>query len=88
MARLPSYRRHKARGQACTKIRGRIDYLGPFGSAESTALRHNILHFCVRELGYIDDPKSKTKSVLLTLQGMRRSRELFDELFAKRDRTK
>jgi integrase len=35
MARLPSYRLHKASGQACTKIRGRIYYLGPFGSAES-----------------------------------------------------
>lgn len=38
----------------------------------------------LHELGYIDDPKNKNKSVLLTQEGMRRSRELFDELFAKR----
>jgi hypothetical protein len=42
----------------------------------------------LHELGYIDDPKSKAKSVLLTQEGMRRSRELFDELFAKRDKAK
>ena len=41
----------------------------------------------LHELGYIDDPKSKSKSVLLTQEGMRRSRELFDELFAQRDRS-
>jgi hypothetical protein len=41
----------------------------------------------LHELGYIDDPKSKAKSVVLTPEGMRRSRELFDKLFAKRDKT-
>ena len=39
------------------------------------------------ELGYIDDPKNKNKSVWLSPEGMRRSRELFDKLFVKRDKT-
>jgi len=38
----------------------------------------------LHELGNIDDPKNKNKSVLLTQEGMRRSRELFDRFFAKR----
>ena len=38
----------------------------------------------LHELGYIDDPKNKNKSILLTQEGMRRSRELFDKFFAKR----
>ena len=42
----------------------------------------------LHELGYIDDPKNKNKSVWLTADGMRRARELFEELFAKHDRTK
>ncbi|MFO1000690.1 MAG: DUF6429 family protein [Planctomycetaceae bacterium] len=39
----------------------------------------------LHERGYIDDPKNKNKSVLLTREGMRRSKELFDKLFAKRE---
>jgi integrase len=35
MARQPSYRLHKASGQACTKIRGKVYYFGPYGSPES-----------------------------------------------------
>jgi len=41
----------------------------------------------LHERGLIDDPKNKNKSVWLTPAGMERSRELFDELFAKRDIT-
>ena len=39
----------------------------------------------LHERGFIADPKNKKKSVWLTRTGMQRSRELFDELFAKRD---
>ena len=41
----------------------------------------------LHELGYIDDPKNKSKSVFLTADGMQRARELFDKLFAKSDKT-
>ena len=37
--------------------------------------------------GFIGDPKNKAKSVVLTPVGKQRARELFDELFAKPDRT-
>ena len=37
----------------------------------------------LHERGFIDDPKNKNKSVWLTPDGMRRSRELFDEIFAQ-----
>jgi len=32
--------------------------------------------------GYISDPKSKAKSVVLTPEGLKRSRELFEQYFA------
>ena len=35
------------------------------------------------EKGYIHDPRSKAKSVVLTEQGIKRSRELFDQHFAR-----
>ncbi len=41
----------------------------------------------LHEHGLIADPKNNKKSVWLTPAGMQRSRELFDELFAKRDKT-
>jgi hypothetical protein len=34
--------------------------------------------------GYISDPKSKTKSVILSPEGLKRSRELFDQYFGRR----
>jgi Domain of unknown function (DUF6429) len=34
--------------------------------------------------GYISDPKSKAKSVLLSEEGERRSRELFELHFARK----
>jgi hypothetical protein len=37
----------------------------------------------LHDKGYIDDPRSKSKSVLLTQEGFARSRELFQKLFAK-----
>jgi hypothetical protein len=37
----------------------------------------------LHERGYIGDPKSKAKSVFVTPQGLFRSRELFQKLFAK-----
>jgi hypothetical protein len=40
----------------------------------------------LHERGFIDDPKNKNKSVWLTAAGKQRALELFDELFAKRDR--
>ena len=33
--------------------------------------------------GYISDPKSKAKSVVLTLEGAKRSRELFEKHFGR-----
>jgi hypothetical protein len=36
--------------------------------------------------GYISDPKSKAKSVLLTVEGERRARELFARHFNRRCR--
>jgi hypothetical protein len=33
--------------------------------------------------GFIDDPKGKAKSVVMTAEGIERSRELFDRLFAR-----
>ncbi len=35
----------------------------------------------LHQRGYIDDPKNKAKSVLLTEEGKRRSRELFARYF-------
>ena len=35
MAKTPSYRHHKGSGQACTKIRGKTYYFGPYGTPES-----------------------------------------------------
>jgi len=35
----------------------------------------------LHERGYISDPKSKAKSVLLTDEGERRARELFEHHF-------
>ncbi len=37
------------------------------------------------EKGYISDPKGKAKSVALTEEGMRRSEELFREMFGTGD---
>lgn len=37
----------------------------------------------LHEKGYIDDPRSKAKSVLLTQEGLAKSRELFQKLFEK-----
>lgn len=37
----------------------------------------------LHEKGYISDPKSKAKSVVLGEDGLARSRELFERLFAK-----
>lgn len=34
------------------------------------------------EKGYIDDPAGKTKSVRLTDEGLKHSRELFEDLFS------
>ena len=34
--------------------------------------------------GYIDDPKGKAKSVVLTEEGLKRSRELFERFFAQK----
>jgi hypothetical protein len=39
----------------------------------------------LHEKGYIGDPKSKAKSVVLTEEGTRRSRELFLEFFGLTD---
>ena len=37
----------------------------------------------LHESGYIDDPRSKAKSVLLTDEGVERSKALFEKHFAK-----
>jgi hypothetical protein len=37
------------------------------------------------EKGYILDPRNKTKSVILTQKGFARSKELFEELFEKKE---
>jgi Domain of unknown function (DUF6429) len=37
----------------------------------------------LHESGYIEDPPSKAKSVLLTDEGVRRSKALFEKHFAK-----
>lgn len=39
----------------------------------------------LREQGLISDPRSKAKSVLLTPQGLDKSEELFERMFAKND---
>jgi len=36
------------------------------------------------EKGFISDPRSKARSVVFTEEGLRRSRELFDRMFARR----
>ena len=35
--------------------------------------------------GFIYDPRGKTKSVMLTEEGLRRSQELFEAMFSRRD---
>jgi hypothetical protein len=35
--------------------------------------------------GYISDPKSKAKSVVVTVQGVKRSRMLFEQHFGKKE---
>ena len=35
--------------------------------------------------GYISDPKSKTKSVVLSAEGVKRARELFEQHFGRKD---
>jgi len=37
------------------------------------------------EKGYIIDPRNKNKSVFLTEKGLVRSKELFEELFGKKE---
>jgi Domain of unknown function (DUF6429) len=37
----------------------------------------------LHESGYIEDPRSKAKSVLLTDEGVKRSKALFEKHFAK-----
>jgi hypothetical protein len=37
----------------------------------------------LHEKGMIENPVNKTKSVVFTTEGLRRSRELFDKMFAK-----
>jgi hypothetical protein len=37
------------------------------------------------EKGFILDPRNKTKSVMLTQKGLARSKELFEELFGKKE---
>jgi hypothetical protein len=37
----------------------------------------------LHEQGYISDPRSKTKSVVLTVEGLARSRQLFEQLFSR-----
>jgi hypothetical protein len=37
----------------------------------------------LHESGYIEDPRSKAKSVLLTDEGVKRSKDLFEKHFAK-----
>lgn len=39
----------------------------------------------LHEKGYIDDPVSKTKSVVLTEEGLRESKRLFEEMFGRRE---
>jgi hypothetical protein len=35
--------------------------------------------------GYVSDPKSKAKSVVVTVNGVQRSRELFEKHFGKKE---
>jgi len=35
--------------------------------------------------GYISDPKSKAKSVMVSVKGMQRSRKLFEKNFGKKE---
>lgn len=37
----------------------------------------------LHQRGYLDNPKNANKSVRMTPDGMKRSRELFDQLFTK-----
>ena len=39
----------------------------------------------LHQKGYIGDPVGKAKSVVITPLGMKRSEELFEQLFAKRE---
>jgi len=41
----------------------------------------------LHQSGYISDPKSKAKSVLVTEKGAKRSRELFENYFTSESRT-
>jgi hypothetical protein len=38
----------------------------------------------LHEQGYISDPRSKTKSVVLTVEGLARSRQLLEQLFSRK----
>jgi hypothetical protein len=38
----------------------------------------------LHEKGYISDPQSKAKSVVLSDEGIEKSRELFEKLFGKK----
>jgi hypothetical protein len=38
---------------------------------------------CLHESGYIDDPVSKAKSVVMTDEGAERSKQLFEKYFMK-----
>jgi hypothetical protein len=42
----------------------------------------------LHEKGYISDPKTKAKSVVMTAEGAKRSRELFERYFGSAGRSK
>jgi hypothetical protein len=37
----------------------------------------------LHEQGYISDPRSKTKAVVLTVEGLARARQLLEQLFSR-----
>jgi hypothetical protein len=39
----------------------------------------------LHEKGYISDPKSKAKSVMVSVKGVKRSRKLFEKNFGKKE---
>jgi hypothetical protein len=39
----------------------------------------------LHEKGYISDPKSKAKSVVMTAKGVQQSRELFEKHFGRKE---
>jgi uncharacterized protein DUF6429 len=57
-----------------------------FGSRAWKSHDWNVLDH-LHQRGLIDDPKNKNKSVWLTADGVKRSRELFDQMFGVRDIT-